>query len=74
MFRTFRVWRAWTYLTNETLYDLKELPGSLIILGGGVDGLEYACAFGRLGVKTTVVEIASPRLITRGGRRAGQGH
>lgn len=50
------------YLTNETLYDLTELPRSLIILGGGVDGLEYACAFGRLGVETTVVE-ASPRLI-----------
>lgn len=50
------------YLTNETLYNLKELPDSLIILGGGVDGLEYACAFGRLGVKTIVVE-ASPRLL-----------
>ena len=50
------------YLTNETLYNLKELPGSLIILGGGVDGLEYASAFGRLGVKTIVVE-ASPRLL-----------
>src|SRR5690606_28023875 len=31
----------------------------LIILGGGVDGLEYASAFGRLGVETTVVEMAS---------------
>ncbi len=50
------------YLTNESLYDLTELPRSLIILGGGVDGLEYASAFGRLGVETTVVE-ASPRLI-----------
>jgi pyruvate/2-oxoglutarate dehydrogenase complex dihydrolipoamide dehydrogenase (E3) component/anti-anti-sigma regulatory factor len=46
------------YLTNENLYELDSLPGSLIILGGGVDGLEYASAFGRLGVKTTVVEMA----------------
>ena len=50
------------YLTNESLYRLDDLPGSLIILGGGVDGLEYASAFGRLGVKTTVVEMA-PRLL-----------
>ncbi len=44
------------YLTNETLYDLEEIPKSIAILGGGVDGLEYASAFGRLGVETTVLE------------------
>ena len=44
------------YLTNETLYELDDLPKSLIILGGGVDGLEYGSAFGRLGVETTVVQ------------------
>lgn len=47
------------YLTNETLYELDDLPRSLIILGGGVDGLEYGSAFGRLGVETTVVEMGS---------------
>jgi pyruvate/2-oxoglutarate dehydrogenase complex dihydrolipoamide dehydrogenase (E3) component len=47
------------YLTNENLYQLDELPKSLIILGGGVDGLEYASAFGRLGVETTVVEMST---------------
>ncbi len=47
------------FLTNETLYDLDDLPRSLIILGGGVDGLEYASAFGRLGVETTVVEMST---------------
>jgi len=47
------------YLTNETLYELDGLPKSLIILGGGVDGLEYASAFGRLGVETTVVEMGT---------------
>jgi pyruvate/2-oxoglutarate dehydrogenase complex dihydrolipoamide dehydrogenase (E3) component/anti-anti-sigma regulatory factor len=45
------------YLTNETLYDLDDLPKSLIILGGGVDGLEYGSAFGRLGVEVSVVEM-----------------
>lgn len=47
------------FLTNETLYRLDDLPKSLIILGGGVDGLEYASAFGRLGVETTVVGTAT---------------
>jgi pyruvate/2-oxoglutarate dehydrogenase complex dihydrolipoamide dehydrogenase (E3) component/anti-anti-sigma regulatory factor len=47
------------YLTNENLYQLDSLPRSLIILGGGVDGLEYASAFGRLGVETTVVEMST---------------
>lgn len=47
------------YLTNENLYELDALPKSLTILGGGVDGLEYASAFGRLGVETTVVEMAT---------------
>ncbi|MFC1833507.1 FAD-dependent oxidoreductase [Thermodesulfobacteriota bacterium] len=45
------------FLTNETLYDLDDLPKSIIILGGGVDGLEYGSAFGRLGVETTIVEM-----------------
>lgn len=47
------------YLTNESLYELDDLPESLIILGGGVDGLEYASAFGRLGVETTVIELGT---------------
>ena len=51
--------RGIDFLTNETLYQLDDLPKSLIILGGGVDGLEYASAFGRLGVETTVVEMAT---------------
>ena len=47
------------YLTNENLYELERLPDSLIILGGGVDGLEYASALGRTGVKCTVIEMSS---------------
>ena len=47
------------FLTNETLYDIEDLPQSIIILGGGVDGLEYASAFARLGVEITVVEMAT---------------
>lgn len=55
------------YVTNETLYRLDDLPRSLVILGGGVDGLEYASAFARLGVQTTVVEVATRLLPTADG-------
>ncbi|MGC8605458.1 MAG: dihydrolipoyl dehydrogenase family protein, partial [Desulfomonilaceae bacterium] len=47
------------FLTNENLYELHDLPKSIVILGGGVDGLEYASAFGRLGVQTTIVEMGT---------------
>ncbi|UCG82013.1 MAG: FAD-dependent oxidoreductase, partial [Dehalococcoidia bacterium] len=47
------------YLTNELVLEIRELPRSLIILGGGIDGLEYASAFGRLGVEVTIVEMAT---------------
>ena len=45
------------YLTNENLFDLQELPPSIIILGGGPIGAEIASALNRLGVKTTIVEM-----------------
>jgi len=50
------------FLTNETVFELDKLPRSLIVLGGGVDGLEYASAFGRLGVEVSLVEMA-PQLL-----------
>lgn len=46
------------YLTNETLFDERRLPGKLIVLGGGPVGLELAQAMGRLGAAVTVVEAA----------------
>lgn len=39
------------YLTNETIFYEKEIPSSLIILGGGPIGCELAQAFGRLGTR-----------------------
>ncbi|ARE40926.1 Mercuric ion reductase [Rhodovulum sp. P5] len=48
------------FLTNETLFDLKERPAHLLILGGGPIGLEMAQAFLRLGSKVTVVEAGRP--------------
>ena len=53
-----------SYLTNENLFDLKELPGRLLILGGGPIGVEMAQAFARLGSRVTLVEMG-PRLLIR---------
>lgn len=44
------------YHTNETIFDLPKLPDHLIILGGGVIGVELAQAFARLGAVVTVIE------------------
>jgi pyruvate/2-oxoglutarate dehydrogenase complex dihydrolipoamide dehydrogenase (E3) component len=46
------------YLTNETIFDLREAPGHLLIVGGGPIGLEMAQAHRRLGCKVTVIEGA----------------
>ncbi len=44
------------YETNETLFDLREKPGHLLIVGGGPIGMEMAQAHVRLGSKVTVIE------------------
>ncbi len=44
------------YLTNETLFDLKERPEHLLIIGGGPIGMEMAQAHRRLGCEVTVIE------------------
>lgn len=44
--------------TNETLFDLREPPKHLLIIGGGPIGMEMAQAHVRLGSKVTVVEGA----------------
>ena len=46
------------YFTNETIFDLREKPGHLIVIGGGPIGLEMAQAHRRLGCEVTVLEGA----------------
>lgn len=43
-------------LTNETLFDLPDLPESLAVIGAGPIGLEMAQAMGRLGVRVTLFD------------------
>jgi pyruvate/2-oxoglutarate dehydrogenase complex dihydrolipoamide dehydrogenase (E3) component len=46
------------YYTNENIFDLREKPDHLIIIGGGPIGMEMAQAHVRLGSKVTVIEGA----------------
>ncbi len=46
------------YLTNETLWELREQPDHLLIIGGGPIGMEMAQAHRRLGSKVSVIEGA----------------
>jgi pyruvate/2-oxoglutarate dehydrogenase complex dihydrolipoamide dehydrogenase (E3) component len=48
--------------TSDTIWDLTELPGRLLVLGGGSVGCELGQAFARLGSRVTIVETA-PRLL-----------
>lgn len=50
------------YLTNQTLFNLREVPESLLVMGGGPVGIEMAQAFRLLGSRVTVVQ-RSERLL-----------
>lgn len=44
-------------LTNREILQLKEQPKSLIVIGGGVIGMEFASFYNSLGTKVTVIEM-----------------
>jgi dihydrolipoamide dehydrogenase len=44
-------------LTNREILNLKTQPESLVIIGGGVIGMEFASFFNSLGTKVTIVEM-----------------
>jgi dihydrolipoamide dehydrogenase len=52
------------YWTSNDGTSTRDLPSSLVVLGGGVVGVELAQVYARFGVKTTVVE-GNDRLIPR---------
>lgn len=49
-------------LTSDELFQLKEIPESLVIIGGGVISVEFASVYANLGCKVTIVE-AMARLL-----------
>lgn len=46
------------YLTNESLFEVNDLPDELLIIGGGPIGIEMSQAFTNLGSKVTVIDMA----------------
>lgn len=59
------------YWTNHELIEAKELPASVVLLGGGAIGCELSQVMARFGVDVTVVE-AAPRLIAVEEPEAGE--
>lgn len=57
-------------LTNANLFDLRDPPHHLAVVGGGALGAEMATAFARLGSRVTLVE-AAPRLLPASAPAAG---
>ncbi|HXK55057.1 MAG TPA: FAD-dependent oxidoreductase [Gammaproteobacteria bacterium] len=52
------------YLTSDNLWEIRELPRRLLVLGGGPIGCELAQSFARFGSHVTVVEML-PKLMIR---------
>lgn len=52
------------YDTTDTIFSWDKLPESLVIIGGGVIGVEMAQAFAPLGTKVTLAEVADDILMT----------
>ena len=52
------------YLTSDTLWELQDLPGQLLVMGAGPIGCELAQALQRLGTEVTLVDMA-PRILPR---------
>lgn len=53
-----------SYITNEDMFSLDELPKKLVILGAGSIGVEIAQAYRRLGSEVVVIEMAD-RILPR---------
>jgi NAD(P) transhydrogenase len=51
-----------TIINSDQILDLPEIPRSLIVVGGGVIGVEYTCMFATLGCRVILVE-KRPRLL-----------
>ena len=56
-------------ITSTDVLNMTEVPSSMVVMGGGVIGLELACAFQAFGCKVSVVEML-PELIPQGERAA----
>lgn len=46
-----------SYHTTDTIFSIEEIPATLLIVGGGVIGVEIASIFSSLGTAVTIVEL-----------------
>ena len=46
------------YYTSDTIFDIEKVPEKLVIVGGGVIGMELACVFHSFGSEVEIVEMA----------------
>ncbi|HZD50413.1 MAG TPA: Si-specific NAD(P)(+) transhydrogenase [Silvibacterium sp.] len=51
-----------TIINSDQVLELQTLPKTLIVVGGGVIGVEYTCMFAALGVRVTLIE-KRPKLL-----------
>jgi NAD(P) transhydrogenase len=51
-----------TVINSDQILEMPEIPKTLIVVGGGVIGVEYACMFAVLGVRVILIE-RRPRLL-----------
>ena len=47
------------FLTNDSIFDLSDLPSHLLIVGGGAIGCELSQCFARLGARVTLVDVGT---------------
>jgi NAD(P) transhydrogenase len=53
---------ARTIINSDQILDMPSIPRTLMVVGGGVIGVEYTCMFATLGVRVTLIE-KRPRLL-----------
>ena len=51
-----------TIINSDQVLQMPEMPRTMIVVGGGVIGVEYACMFAAMGVRVTLIE-KRPRLL-----------
>jgi dihydrolipoamide dehydrogenase len=49
-------------LTSDDILRIKEIPGSMVVIGAGAVGIEFASMFARFGTRVTVIEML-PRIL-----------
>lgn len=53
---------ARTIINSDQILEMPSIPRTMIVVGGGVIGVEYTCMFATLGVRVTLIE-KRPRLL-----------